>query len=156
MPTQPSLRTWLPVVLWTALIALESSYGSSANTGSILYAVATRVFGHIDRTRFELAHHLLRKTGHFLGYGILGYLWFRAFSRTLAHESRMKCAALATGCAFVIASLDELHQSFSPARTGQFSDVVLDTCGAVLLIGVAMLLARRTTFPGREQRVISS
>jgi VanZ family protein len=29
--------------------------------------------------------------------------------------------------------LDEIHQSFLPSRTGQWQDVVLDTCGAVVL-----------------------
>jgi len=33
----------------------------------------------------------------------------------------------------VTASLDEIHQTFIPSRTGRWQDVVLDTCGAAVL-----------------------
>ena len=52
-------------------------------------------------------------------------------------------AGLAIACTFLIASLDEWHQSFSLARTGKFGDVVLDTCGALLLVSMAMVAIRR-------------
>lgn len=148
MSTSSSLRTWLPVIFWTGIIVLESGFGSSANTGSVLYAIAHRVFAHIDPVRLELVNHVLRKTGHFIGYGILGYLWFRALSRTMTRSARMACAALAIACTFIVASLDEFHQSFSPGRTAAFSDVMLDTCGAVVLVAIAMIARRATTTRG--------
>ena len=138
------VRFWLPVIVWTILIALESTIGSSANTGSVLYRVITAVIGQVDPGRFEIFHHLLRKCGHFFGYGILGWLWFRAFTQTLRPAVRMKCASLAIVATFITASLDEWHQSFSSARTGQFSDVLLDTCGALVLIALtSVTIAQR-------------
>lgn len=125
---------------------LESGFGSSANTGSILYQAAAWIFGSIDLSRFEFFHHILRKCGHFFGYGILGYLWFRAFTKSL-EASRLTCAAFAIGCTFVVASLDEWHQSFSSARTAQFSDVLLDTAGALLLVTLALIAAARHREP---------
>jgi VanZ family protein len=142
-------RAWVPVILWTAIIIVESGFGSSANTGSILQKLAAWLFGHVDPARFDLIHHILRKGGHFFGYGILGYLWFRGFTRSLQNSTRFACATWAIVCTFIIASLDEYHQSFSSARTGQFSDVLLDTCGAIVLIGTAMLMLQRR----REARV---
>jgi VanZ family protein len=142
LQTSSALRNWLPVVAWTALIVLESAIGSSGNTGVLLYRAATWLFGHVDPVRFAAFHHIFRKTCHFFGYGILAYLCLRAFSATLLTANRPKCIALAITCTFVVACIDELHQSFSPARTGQFSDVVLDTCGAITLITVAMLVRR--------------
>ncbi len=137
------LRIWLPVVIWTSFIALESFFGSAANTGSILQAVMLWGFGEMDPIAFERIHAVLRKGGHFLGYGILGYLWLRAFAATLPKGRRYVWAGLAIACTFVIASLDEWHQSFSPLRTGHLSDVALDTCGAFLLVSVAIVALRR-------------
>ena len=137
--THPLLRNWLPVILWTGLIVLESAIGSSANTGSLLYRFLTRFLGHIDAATFAVVHHAIRKTGHFIGYGILGLLWFRAFANTFSAATRFKCAVLGVACTFVVGSLDELHQTFSPARTGRFSDVVLDSCGAIVIITAAIL-----------------
>ena len=136
-----TLRTWLPAVLWTAIIALESGFGSGRNTAPVLQQIAFWLFGDMDPARFEFMHHAARKTGHFLGYGILGYLWFRAFTRVI--NSTQASTGLAIACTFVIACLDEWHQSFLPDRSGQFSDVVLDTCGALLLVSFAMVLSVR-------------
>ena len=76
------LRIWLPVVLWTMVIAMESFFGSSGNTGSLLEGTLTWLFGQVDPVTFDRLHLVLRKGGHFLGYGIFGYLWLRAFSAT--------------------------------------------------------------------------
>ena len=137
------LRIWLPVVLWTMAIAMESFFGSSRNTGSLLEGTLTWLFGQVDPAIFDRLHVVLRKGGHFLGYGIFGYLWFRAFSATFPNGTRIIWAGLAIACTFLIASLDEWHQSFSPARTGHFGDVVLDTAGALLLVSMAMVAIRR-------------
>ncbi len=137
------LRIWLPVVLWTMIIATESLFGSAANTGPLLKGALTWLFGAVDPVVFDRLHAALRKGGHFLGYGIFGYLWLRAFSATFPNGARLICGALAIACTFFIASLDEWHQSFSPSRTGHFGDVVLDTCGALLLVSMALVAVRR-------------
>jgi VanZ family protein len=137
------LRLWLPVVLWTMVIAMESFFGSSGTTGLLLESTLTWLFGEVDPVIFDRLHFVLRKGGHFLGYGIFGYLWFRAFSVTFPNGPQIIWARLAIACTFLIASLDEWHQSFSPARTGHFGDVVLDTAGALLLVSMAMVAIRR-------------
>jgi VanZ family protein len=42
-------------------------------------------------------------------------------------------ATLGVGSTFVLASLDEWHQTFLPGRVGCLSDVLLDTVGALFL-----------------------
>ncbi len=122
---------------------MKSSFGSAANTGGFLEKLAFWLFGQVDPARFDLFHHILRKGGHFLGYGVLGYLCFRAFSRTLKSTPPMTNAALAILCATFVAALDELHQSFLPDRTGQFQDVALDAFGAVALVCLATIFVGR-------------
>jgi VanZ family protein len=138
---------WLPVILWVGIIAVESTgMMSSDNTDGVLYAVVSAIFGHIDRHRFDIFHAVLRKCGHFTGYAILSLLFFRAllntFSLATAAAAYRSFAVASIVFTFVVASLDEWHQTFLPKRTGKFSDVLLDTAGAIA-VQVALLLVLR-------------
>jgi len=93
---------------------------------------------------------VIRKTGHFVGYGLLGVVWLRAWLRTrrgsyVANELRrwrLHSTALALACTALIASADEIHQTFLPDRTGRFADVVLDTLGATAMILILAIFFR--------------
>ena len=143
------LRNWLPVVVWIGIIVLESTDMMSAqHTGSWLYAICHAVFGSVNRAQFEIFHHVLRKLGHFVGYGTLAVLSFRAFRATFSNVyarssgyARLWGSALLLTCS--VASLDEWHQSFIPSRTASVRDVALDTLGGVALLLIAMLWMRR-------------
>lgn len=95
---------------------------------------------------FEL-NHVLRKCGHFFGYGTLGLVLMQGWLSLLLTRlhgtwSRLRLCAggLAVLSVSLIASMDEVHQSFLPNRTACFSDVLLDTAGALLLVSLASLL----------------
>lgn len=136
------LKTWIAAGLWIILIAIEStSYLSMANTSRFLYPILHFLF-RMDRAHFRIWHHLIRKTGHFVGYFILSFLLFRAWRATLPLTSRwaMRWAAIAFFMSVVVASLDEWHQTFLPSRTGLFSDVVLDSTAALVAQVVIMIL----------------
>ncbi len=137
------VRAWLPVLVWLAIIAVESTdLLSSQHTGSLLYGLLSAMFGHIDREKFAIFHTLLRKLGHFVGYGILSVLFLRALRETVTTTMARSCA-LSVALTFVVASLDELHQSFLPSRTGRVHDVVLDTAAAVCLQVIVLMSIRR-------------
>jgi VanZ family protein len=128
------LKTWIAAGLWIVLIMIEStSYLSSANTSRFLYPILHFLFG-IEYARFEVLHHYLRKTGHFVGYFILSFLLFRAWRVTLPRASRwaMRWAAIAFLMTALVASLDEWHQTFLPSRTGTIQDVILDSIGGIV------------------------
>jgi len=135
---------WLPVIFGITVICFEStSTMSSANTGRWLLDILHSLWGQPDGSAVEVANLLLRKAGHFCGYGTLGLLFRRAWSITLRRSwdgsrSRLpfSAAALAVICTFCVASLDELHQRFLVGRTSSFYDVILDTAGAIFLIKV--------------------
>jgi VanZ family protein len=148
------LWAWLPAALWSAIIVLQSMNGSASNTGALLDKLAIRLFGEIDPATFEVFHHILRKAGHFLGYGLLGYFCFRALLQTLRNAPRWMNAALAALCASFGAALDEWHQSFLPDRGGQLQDVALDAFGAVAIVSLATIFAMRLPW-GRGARDIS-
>jgi VanZ family protein len=145
------LSTWLPVVIGLCVITFESSNTMSGeHTSRFLRPIFTHFFGPMTDEYWDGFHHVLRKSGHFAGYGTLGLLWLRAWLRTLSTRAgwtqgqwRMRAAALGVFCTFLTASADEYHQTFLPSRTGLFSDVILDTCGALLFTLIVATRWRR-------------
>ena len=141
------LGAWLPAAIWVGLIAFESSdFFSSAHTGSWLYSLAIRLFGHVNPRQFAIFHHYLRKTGHVVGYGMLGLLLLRGWRATVgrSHALLWRTSLLSwLGTAFV-ASMDEWHQSFIPSRTGTWRDALLDSVAGLVFLSVAYLWLRRT------------
>jgi VanZ family protein len=145
-PTSLLLSAWLPVVACLLIFAIESTrMGGTDRTSAPLRHVAEGLFGFDNLAYWEPIHHAIRKTGHFMGYGIFSLVCFRAFrmiQRKPARRlgDRLSAHGLAIAATFLIASADEFHQTFLPNRTGCFSDVLLDTSGAVAL-GLALFVA---------------
>ena len=82
-------------------------------------------------------HTAIRKTAHVTEYAVLAALAFRAFRVSL--DVRLGHVGLLTlGVVLAVAGLDELRQSWLPARTGSLTDVVIDLTGGA--IGVALLI----------------
>ena len=129
------LKAWYPSAIWLGVIAIEStSLGSSENTAHILYPIFHFLFA-LDPLRFAAWHHILRKTGHFIGYFTLSVLLFRSWRASLpAFSTRwaLPWAAMAFLGTIVVASLDEWHQGFLPSRTSTFSDVILDSIAGLV------------------------
>lgn len=137
---------------WLGVIVYESFDLPSSVTGSLLHHLFLKVHIYLPAGTFDLLHQLLRKSGHFIGYGILSLLLFRAFYYTLNSASslpmrfRLRCAGLALVGTLLTASLDEWHQSFDTSRTGTPKDVALDMAGgatALLLTFLIILLISR-------------
>jgi VanZ family protein len=90
---------------------------------------------------------LLRKSGHFVGYGTVGFTFLRAWLHMLGRGGvgslpawRVESSVLAILCTAIVASGDEFHQTFLPGRTGLPEDVLLDTAGACTLCLVVWLV----------------
>ena len=169
---RPSLRTilrnWWPVAVWLGVIRLEStSYASADNTFHLLYRFLYVLFGRIDVGLVWTLDHVLRKSGHFIGYAILSLLTFWAFQRT--HRDRLRLllkrswgtylrdiwqwpwALAAILLTVVTASFDEIHQTFLAERTGRWQDVVIDTSGAVAIqIVIYAICVWRLRTPSKE------
>jgi VanZ family protein len=139
------LSAWIPVFVWLGVIAFESTQGmGSVHTAGMLAACFAALHIHVDTQQLEKINHALRKAGHFCGYGILCVVFFRAWQMTIPLTKLMRVLALALFCTLLVASADEIHQSFLPGRTASPLDVLLDLTGALLLTSAAMPLLRRT------------
>ena len=147
-PRLRNLLHWLPAALAVLMIAVESTpVMSASNTSRWLLPIWVHLFGPITPERWAVVHHYIRKTGHFTGYGLVSLCFFHGWRKTLHLAGRgvralwVRSAIFAVGCTILIASADEFHQTFLPSRTGRVSDVGIDTCGAIavqLLILVLM------------------
>jgi VanZ family protein len=145
------LGAWLPVLLGLSLISIESTaMMSSGNTSRWLLDLCHGWWGQTDGATFDTIHLLLRKLGHFSGYGYLALLFRRAWYMTLrprweGSRSRLpfSASALAVICTFMVACMDEVHQSFVPGRTGSFLDVMIDTAGAVVFVRLVVKVIER-------------
>jgi VanZ family protein len=142
---QSQMRTWLPALACAMVFAVESTqYLGADRTSAPLQRLAEAIFGYDACVHWDFIHHLIRKTGHFMGYGIFSLVCFRGFWITLQNAAlrllrQLWAYGLAILATFLVAGADELHQSLLPNRTGQFSDVLLDCCGAAVLCFVLFL-----------------
>jgi VanZ family protein len=148
---------WVPAALSVLMIALESTATmSSQNTSQWLYPYWARFFGPISMAHWDEVHHLIRKTGHFVGYGLVSVAFFYSWRQTLLRMAVKhwtlwrRASVLAVLCTLLIAILDEYHQSFVPSRTSSPKDVCIDLCGAItaqlFLLLTIQLFTRRLRF----------
>ena len=159
------MRRWLAAAAWTALLfAVSSDLFSSSHTGGLLRAL---IGGLVSPAMFEHIHFALRKLGHMTGYGIAAVLYYRALvdggrstvdKAPRSEEDRFgtretvprapstvhRAPFLALLLVVAVASLDELHQSTIPSRTGTPVDVLIDLTG-----GTLALLVLRGEWRGR-------
>ncbi len=170
----PTRFAWALTLIWIAIIAFESTYGSPSNTSSLLRPLLNLLLPHLTAERFALVHDAIRKTGHLTGYAILSFLSYRSWWTTLLQAGatpfswRMmmrrwsgRAALLALLTTLAVAGADELHQSFEPTRTGSVADVALDEMGgwlaqSMIVIFSSVSLARRVHPRNAEPERITS
>ncbi len=148
------ISAWLPVALSIVVIAMESTEFLGADrTSGPLRLVIQSIFGPVSNARWDIVHHYIRKSGHFIGYGLIGLAWLRAWRMTLPGFRFTANGTFALVGTALLASWDEWHQSFLPNRTSSPWDVLLDCSGALVMLGIAyisarMLRARRSIYAG--------
>jgi VanZ family protein len=146
------ISAWWPVALGIAVIAIESTAWFGADhTSHPLRVLWQAIFGHVTDHRWEVIHHYMRKSGHFLGYGLIGLAWLRAWRMSLPGATFLIDLALSMAGTVLIATSDEFHQSFLPNRTASPRDVLLDCTGAFVLQMLFYALLR-VSAPHRLQR----
>ena len=137
------ISAWLPVAVGIAIIAVESTkYFGADHTNGPLRRFYEALFGPLSNATWGTIHLIIRKSGHFLGYGLLGLAWFRAWWMTLPFARFLFDAELALLGTALVATCDEWHQRFLPNRTSSPLDVLLDCCGALIMQWLVYLYLR--------------
>ena len=126
------------VISWMILIFWFSSAGHEVSSGQ-----SERVVQSIRHmTNISVPEMIVRKAAHVFLYFVLGIL-LTLLVRT--YHIRWRSVVLwAVGIACAYAATDEAHQSLVGGRSGQVSDVLLDTAaacvGAVVIAGGYMFI----------------
>ena len=137
------ISAWLPVAIAISVIATESTkYFGADHTSAPLRWLFEHIFGAVDDERWAYVHHMVRKCGHFIGYGFVALTWLRAWWMSLPRAGFFKDALLALLGTAVVAASDEFHQSFLPNRTATPWDVLIDCSGAIVMQLLVFLFLR--------------
>lgn len=135
------------IILWMGFIFYMSSVGASKSDsnskGIVSYIITkydqiinasneTRAY-HQSREFLNTVNHVFRKVCHFTEYFILGLLLINFFL-ALEYFTLLKCSILSLLIVLLYAISDEFHQVFIDGRSGQISDVLLDTFGGTVSI----------------------
>lgn len=75
---------------------------------------------------------IVRKAAHMSEYAVLTLTFIYGFYKNQYPLKKIIVYSLI--CAFLYACTDEFHQLFIGGRAGQFTDVLIDTCGALIAI----------------------
>jgi len=138
------LRYYLPVLLWLLLMAVFSTEQFSGGfTFRVLSAVAHLFYPDVSEQFLRWLHALLRKSAHIGEYFVFALLLWRALRQEAAARWRWRWAATTAAVGLLLASADELHQAYTPGRTGSYVDVGWDLLGVALALVWIYWHARR-------------
>ena len=146
------MKRWLLYILLGLIVFFiwdnSMQTGGSSDGFSLLFA---ETFAHIvNKLGFHgniwTLNRIVRKLAHLTEFTILGSLLYTILRRYITYGTVIKTI----GLGMLIASLDEFIQRFSPGRSSQFSDILIDTVGVVIGILVVKLVYniryKRSTF----------
>ncbi|MBN1570427.1 MAG: VanZ family protein [Acidobacteria bacterium] len=108
---------WGPAILFMAIIFIVSSTPGSDIPG----------LGAWD--------FIAKKGGHLIGYALLGAAYRHALNYGNRARKRHHIPAMCMTALY--AASDEWHQTFTPGRSGSFSDVGIDIAGGIIGILVS-------------------
>ena len=124
--TKNFILYWLPMIFYSLLIFIQSCYPTTQRLPSVPY---------------------MDKLVHAGGYGLLGFLFYRAFQTTGILRRAVMLILLSALSATLYGISDEIHQYFVSSRTADIADVIADAVGGFMgAAGAHMILNR-----GRER-----
>ena len=100
---------WLPLILYCLFIYIQSANPSPEQIPS-----------------FPLVDKVL----HFIAYGLMGILFYRAYQTLRIRDNLPMLMLLSVVSASLYGISDEIHQSFVPFREAAVGDVIADIIGA--------------------------
>jgi VanZ family protein len=131
------------------VLCLSGDLGSGKNTLGILKWLFSW-FVDLELAQLNLINVYARKTGHVMAYGLMYFLWFRAFREDVNYGPRRACLWSLGFCLF-FSSMDEGRQWFYASRGASIWDVILDMSGASL----TALIAAAVWTPGTKTAPIA-
>jgi VanZ family protein len=133
--TMRKILAWAAVILWMALIFFFSAQAAE-QSDQLSIGIAEKIAEAVEKVIpgtglvAEGMNHFVRKNAHFFVYLVLGALTVNALCTSGVRGLRGVAAAMAVCVLYAVS--DEIHQIFVPGRSGQFTDVLIDSAGAAV------------------------
>ncbi len=138
-------KTWVRILLTVLTLALmavifffstETAEKSDATSGQITEQVIDTLhpdyetYPEIRKKKiYDATQRIVRKAAHFFEYLVLGVLLRLCLESWFGSRPGLSFASWASGSLY--AGTDELHQLITDGRSGQWSDVLLDSGGVL-------------------------
>lgn len=139
--------------VWTSFIFIQSllpgdvSSNQSGFIVDIFYPFIQRLGINMDVDTFSF---WIRKLAHFTEYFILGVLLFMTYQHRFQTKMLLVIIFLQ---GLITASIDETIQLFTPNRSGEIRDVLIDVSGVMMATIVLLII---TFSYKRKAKIISS
>ena len=150
-------RTWVRVLLTALTVTVmtlifffstEPAEQSDRTSGRIAMLVIHAVYPEYDRYPekeqqkvYDDVQFRVRKAAHFTEYLVLGIMIRLCLESWFGKKRFLNRTGWA--CGTLYACTDELHQLLTDGRSGQWQDVLLDSCGVLAGILITALIRRR-------------
>ena len=153
-------QTWVRILLTILTIAVmlliflfstETAERSDETSGHLSKLVISMVYPNFhtyseerQRTLFDEVQFSVRKAAHFSEYLMLGLLLRLCLESWFGNRKELFVSSWAGGT--VYACTDELHQLLTDGRSGQWTDVLIDSSGVltgVLISSLVLMYIRR-------------
>lgn len=122
------IKYFIPSIFLMILIFMFSHQTGSESSGlSSQIVLWIQTYLHIPISEF-----IVRKAAHMSEYALLTLTLIYGFYKN--HYPIQKIMIYSLIGTFLYAYSDEMHQLFIGGRAGQFTDVLIDTCGGCLTI----------------------
>lgn len=134
----------LLVIIWSLFIFTNSNQNGESSTGNSnkLISKVVSILTNVEEGTKEMDEIVekfnlpVRKTAHFIEYFLLAV--FVVYALLILNVPSYLIIAIIYSVLFAIS--DEVHQLFIDGRSGQLSDVLLDSSGALIGVYITNLL----------------
>ena len=140
--------TVMALIFW---FSTEDAERSDATSGVFSRMVIAALYPEYEsypaerqQELYDEIQHAVRKTAHFTEYAVLGFLMRLCIESWVGKRRLISLVSWLTGTLY--ACTDEIHQLLTDGRSGQWTDVLIDSGGVltgVLIVILLLILIRR-------------
>lgn len=133
---------WLLAAVWMIVIfQFSGKPAQESDTQSLFIIKQINIIANNFGFKGEILNndwnYFIRKIAHTCEYAVLGILLFLAFSSSGITDKKLLLYTILF--CIIYAVTDEIHQVFIPGRAAKVTDVLIDTFGGLIGIGISRI-----------------
>jgi len=150
MNSKRKIIYWSLLIAWMILIFVMSNQPAKVSDAQSIGALDLflKLGINLNGVFGNLANFVIRKCAHFLEYMILALLFFNVLK---LYFSIKQVSIITIVFVFLYACSDEIHQLFVLGREGAIRDVIIDTCGGIVLVSIRLGIIRIKKFTIKDK-----